>query len=652
MQKVLTNGTEIKSEIISKINSSTKSIKIAIAYFTDQDIANALIEAHKKGVNTRVIVDDSNSNYPMFEYLKAFGILRTHKTSSKYGIMHLKHNLIDDSILLHGTFNYTKNASLNNTESLYITDDKAAIESFSKQFEELHEDSQIISAENTYNEQITESTNTKPTSMTTNTSNEFDTIIDEYTTEIENHVKTIFLPASPEEIQQIGYEEAKSNQGAISTFLMYCEQTLQNMSFEVNQSEQNISRIKTRITNSFENVKARLNSVKEIKVNFERNNSEILKGNLTQNRASLIENKNSAQKSKNDVVIAIETLKSEKNTAQKKKDEILVEYPVKKFWRFPVVFRLMLLLLLIAHLSLFFASAFYKIFLEEEAVLRLLQLGKKPKPSNIYDLDACSNLLIEGGIVYLITGLLFFVIPIILTNIKLFKKDISLRSERAFSFLGLFAFDVIVAFVINFHTHKITNLTYGLTDPWEFTGALTDPSFWLIFMFGALPLFIVKLLLPFVYDAYNNSSLELVNAKRHLEVNNLDATIQSISNDLLLKDSELINKVDVENNLQEEIEKLNREIIQFEKDSLLRIEEINNKVATRQLQAQTICNTFLGDIESGNNLFLGRIVRQRITPYKTGFVTFYNERYSTTYASKCITDLELSENTWFQENFK
>jgi hypothetical protein len=652
MQKVLTNGSEIKSEIISKINNSTKSIKIAIAYFTDQDIANALIEAHKKGVNTRVIVDDSNSNYPMFEYLKTFGILRSHKTSSKYGIMHLKHNLIDDSILLHGTFNYTKNASLNNTESLYITDDKAAIESFSKQFEDLIEDSQIISSESTYPEQITESTKTQPTSMTTNTSNEFDIVIDEYTSEIENHVKSVFLPTSNDEIKESGYNDATLHNGAVSSYLMYCDQTLQDMSFEVNNSDQNISKIKTRITNCFENVKNRLTELGEIRINSEKDNCKINIKALQERKKIIDEDKINLSQKKTELTLEIEKLTNTKDNYKQKIEDIEIEHPVKSFWRIPIFFRLFFLLLFFTHLSLFFASAFYKIFLEKDAVKRLSESGIEAKPGSIYDLDALTKLLDEGGSVFLISGMLFFIIPIVMTNIKLFKKDVSHLQERFFFYLGILAFDIIVAFVISFHSHEIKNLIDGTTYEWDILGALLDPNFYLIFLFGALPLFLVKLLLPFLYDSYNNSSLDLISTKRFIESNNYKDKIDDINMSITAKRAELedLKLTDAENTLEQNT--LRNELLSAENYSDTKVAQIQEIVATRIHQATKIYQSFISDIESGNNIFLGRIVRQRLTPFKAGYVQFYNLVYAQSYASKYINELEINEVKWFSENFK
>ncbi len=54
---------EIKENIINSIENARFTIWIAVAWFTDKDIGNALWRKHKAGVNVRVVVnDDENTN--------------------------------------------------------------------------------------------------------------------------------------------------------------------------------------------------------------------------------------------------------------------------------------------------------------------------------------------------------------------------------------------------------------------------------------------------------------------------------------------------------------------------------------------------------------------------------------------------------------
>jgi cardiolipin hydrolase len=45
-------------KVVKYINLARKSIDLAIFSFTNDDLANALIDAHKRGVVVRIITDD------------------------------------------------------------------------------------------------------------------------------------------------------------------------------------------------------------------------------------------------------------------------------------------------------------------------------------------------------------------------------------------------------------------------------------------------------------------------------------------------------------------------------------------------------------------------------------------------------------------
>ena len=51
MNEILTNGTEIKQRIISEIQKANQNIFLAMAWFTDRDIANEIITAKKRNLN-------------------------------------------------------------------------------------------------------------------------------------------------------------------------------------------------------------------------------------------------------------------------------------------------------------------------------------------------------------------------------------------------------------------------------------------------------------------------------------------------------------------------------------------------------------------------------------------------------------------------
>ncbi len=116
-------------ELIALINEAEDYIYFAIYTFTLPSIADALVNAKKRGVDVRGIVDSkqSSNSYgaPIIKTLLDGGVsVVTEKHASGNGIMHLK-TLITESAYATGSYNWTKSATIINDEVLEIGTDPA-----------------------------------------------------------------------------------------------------------------------------------------------------------------------------------------------------------------------------------------------------------------------------------------------------------------------------------------------------------------------------------------------------------------------------------------------------------------------------------------------------------------------------------------------
>ncbi len=123
-----------QKEIIKNINQAEAFINIAMYIFTDREIALPLVKAQERGVKVRVYLDKDQVEYQYSQsrFLVQKGI-RTRISSNKY-IMHNKFAIIDNCLLLTGSYNWTFSASNRNDENLMVIDDPEIIEIFQNQF--------------------------------------------------------------------------------------------------------------------------------------------------------------------------------------------------------------------------------------------------------------------------------------------------------------------------------------------------------------------------------------------------------------------------------------------------------------------------------------------------------------------------------------
>lgn len=124
-----------ESAIANEIDMAKKTIDAAIYTFTSRSIAQALVSARKRGVAIRVIMDKSmaDDKFSKLRYLQNHNInVITHNTS---GLMHNKIAIIDSSIVITGSFNWTASAQKNNYENIIILKSPQLAQAYGKYFQ-------------------------------------------------------------------------------------------------------------------------------------------------------------------------------------------------------------------------------------------------------------------------------------------------------------------------------------------------------------------------------------------------------------------------------------------------------------------------------------------------------------------------------------
>jgi len=126
-------------QVIGFIKRCDTFIDAAVYSITHDDIAQALIEAHQRGVRVRVLMDKSQAGMKWAddEKMEAVGI--PVRRDNQSGSLHHKFVIGDASAVATGSFNWTKNADQRNAENFVVIRLKYVIQEFQEEFEALWE---------------------------------------------------------------------------------------------------------------------------------------------------------------------------------------------------------------------------------------------------------------------------------------------------------------------------------------------------------------------------------------------------------------------------------------------------------------------------------------------------------------------------------
>lgn len=119
------------------LGQAKKSVDICVFTITDDRLTNAILNTHGRGVTIRIITDNDKSEdlgSDTDRLLEAGIAVRVDR--SKYH-MHHKFSVFDGTLLLNGSYNWTRGAAENNEENFIVTNDRRLVTSFMETFEVL-----------------------------------------------------------------------------------------------------------------------------------------------------------------------------------------------------------------------------------------------------------------------------------------------------------------------------------------------------------------------------------------------------------------------------------------------------------------------------------------------------------------------------------
>lgn len=127
---------EIEDKILFALDNAKVSIDVAMAWFTNEKLRDKLLEKLLQGVQVRIVIYDDGVNGKHGADLSQI----PHKKvrGKRGGLMHDKFCVIDNQVVISGSYNWSTNAEYRNDENVTVLKDPETATAFSVEFRNLY----------------------------------------------------------------------------------------------------------------------------------------------------------------------------------------------------------------------------------------------------------------------------------------------------------------------------------------------------------------------------------------------------------------------------------------------------------------------------------------------------------------------------------
>lgn len=129
-------------KFLDYLSSAKFKVDLCIYMFTQSTLARILRYLHEANIKVRIITDgaEDEATGSQVEKLRDLGVEIKSNKQGTGALMHHKFVIIDDDILLSGSFNWTNKAVVSNYEAVLVTSNKSLVIPFIQKFDEMWAD--------------------------------------------------------------------------------------------------------------------------------------------------------------------------------------------------------------------------------------------------------------------------------------------------------------------------------------------------------------------------------------------------------------------------------------------------------------------------------------------------------------------------------
>lgn len=633
----------IAQSILAELGQANKEIKAALAWFTDSEIISLLEKKVEEGVSVDLILAENEHNdAAKYATLREAGAEVLFVPARGYGTMHHKFCVIDEEVVITGSYNWTVNARKNNNENILIHKDQSTAIDYLNQFHMLKRN--ITSTEeNTAIEQpeIEVPNNYLESKTEVSFKNILDSII---SAEVSQYNRA--------DIKKQGYEAAENSNGD-SQVLMNCFDSLYSgfvSSIDlIEEKKRNLlSKIEEQKTKSLDSIEAQ----SELKIAQVESKSQLRINNLEldisdQNSCISINESRSKKIHDHD----IENVEKDKKSLREEIDRMDIEFVQPKIKLYELIPTAIINVGLIVYIFLFYSSAAY-ILLFSKADFEEAQLnGVKIPPPEVFNSSALSMALDKGFGAFLIL-ILFVFIPLTLATVNRFIKSHDYFSQlnesftRVFTYLAFIVVDGFIAYSVTKSIYDIARRRGDVLVDWEFSMIWSNPNFYLVFVMGALGLFLFDLAyerLMRIFEERNPDHDQRVREKSKEQKRN---SLKDLNKKQEVLAGEIQSLTEKNTEHSQIILKRKQEIEQEENNVKAEITSIKSKERIEKDAIERISDIYKTHVMNDQYAVSKHAIKDRVNTFLDGWITYLNDKFSVKLARDFTNQANLKAEEW------
>lgn len=680
IQDSISNTDEILERIKSELRNAKSEILIAMAWFTNPDLYTIIRDKLHENVKVSLILSDQPDNEKLdFDILVSHGLNFTKIKNIGYGMMNLKFCVIDRSIAISGSYNWSNNAK-NNHEQVLVTNFPKTVHeligSFSRIKNRIEKLNSGLSMEDIEREEKAFSeapVNMMKTEIKSTPLNFQEQSLKEFKDVLDNIIATEVGSFDKSLLKENAYQRAFENQGDHQVLPQAMDSLYSNFINEIEVITEKKTRLKNRIE---EQLKVSISNV-EMKT---QNETDTLHYNLTSETQNIEDNMRETEKNIEDkkhsiesnITIKIPFIQDKINVLTQKINELKVDF-VKPPVNWPLTLLLSFItLMLVLYIFIFYSSVAYIFIFSKEDIIAELRKGFVTEMPEVFNAHAITKIWNKGagGILFLF---LFVSIPLALGMLKLIKPEntditdsdtgeqkrkskISLFIDQNRGLLLIFLVDCFIAYKVAKNINDIEYLINQTDQKATFSEIVFSQNFLLVFTLGTLSVYLFGIVIDKLYHSYHKRTRTHHQEKTEFIVGKLEEEKEE-------------HQIQV-NSLKEENNKLNSDIQGLERNKVTmnkQLQDLPLLTNTKINNLKQLLLTFREKVENLAQIYKSQVdndrlpiskpeMENRVNIFMEGWSKYLYEIYSVNKAEIKTTEAIRECENWlnviaFHENF-